>query len=159
MFSCSPSPWLCLDWRWALSTPSLTSNWWPSIRRTPLSSYRWKSMKCLYQIWHDSVQKNVERIIFVFSYFLLIFYRAIIYCKSSPWPFVFSAGSSFFHWVWSPGEPTDCRSFPLRDGLWESHREWHWDHTSFQEHAEKQSHCWAQHNSEPPAPWGSGRGF
>lgn len=71
--------------------------------------------------------------------------------------FVFFTGSSFLHWVRSPGEPTDCRSFPLRDRLWESHREWHWDHASLQEHAEKQSDCRAQHHSEPPAPWGRGR--
>lgn len=69
----------------------------------------------------------------------------------------FFAGSSLLHWVGSLGEPADCWSLPLRDRLWESHRQQHWVGSSFQEHAQKQPRRTPQHNREPPARRGRGR--
>lgn len=69
------------------------------------------------------------------------------------------AGSSLLHWIRSLGEPADCWSLPLRDRLWESHRQQHWAHPSFQKHAQKQPDRTPQRNREPLARWVGGRGL
>lgn len=70
-----------------------------------------------------------------------------------------SAGASLLHWVRSLGEPADCWSLPLRDRLWEPHRQQHWVYSSFQKHAHIQPHRTPQHNREPLARRIRGRGL
>lgn len=61
------------------------------------------------------------------------------------------AGSPLLHRLRRLGEPADCRSLPVRVGLWESHGQQHRVGSPLQKPAEKQPHRAAQHHREPHA--------